>query len=198
MSKKTLTLAILTTLTLSANAAPFFSDNFDATAALGNRTPDGWSVAGGTVDTVGPGYFANLCNGSGTCIDLDGSTRNAGELSRSFSLVAGSTYQLAFDLAGNRRGSGTEAGTVSFGTASLAYSMTNSASSAAYQHFTLDFTPGSSGPYTLMFANAGGDNVGAILDNVSITVSAVPEPQTYAMLALGLAALALVRRRRAV
>jgi hypothetical protein len=195
MNPKTLTLAVLATLTFSAQAGSFFSDDFEGQAEGINLTPSGWTVSNGSVDVVGRNFFDALCFGSGTCIDLDGSTLDAGELSRSFSLVAGSTYQLAFDLAGNRRGTGTEAGTVSFGTASLAFSLDDSQSNAPYQRFTLDFTPTSNGPYQLTFANNGGDNTGAILDNVSISVSAVPEAQTYLMMALGLAALAFARRR---
>ena len=195
MNPKLLTLSVLAALNVSAQAATIFSDGFETTTPAGNAVPSGWSVTNGTVDTVGLAYFGNLCNGSGRCVDLDGSTGNAGELSRSFSLLAGNTYLLAFDLAGNRRGAGTETGTVSFGTASLNYSMSTSASTAAYQQFTLAFTPTTSGMYAVKFANFGGDNQGAILDNVSISVSAVPEPQTYVLLALGLAALAVVRRR---
>lgn len=196
MNPKHLALALFATLAVSAQATVVMIDNFEAPAgqAGSNHTPSGWSVANGTVDTVGPGYFGSLCNGSGTCVDLDGSTNNAGELSRSVTLTAGTAYQLAFDLAGNRRGAGTETGSVSFGSALLAYSMSNSAANAPYQHFMLDFTPTTSGPFQLVFANNGGDNIGAILDNVSI--SAVPEPQSLALIALGLLALAGTRRRR--
>jgi hypothetical protein len=40
----------------------------------------------------------------------------------------------------------------------------------------------------------GGDNVGALLDNVS--VSAVPEPEIYAMLLAGLGLMGVMSRRR--
>ena len=49
---------------------------------------------------------------------------------------------------------------------------------------------------SLSFSNA--DAVAGIsIDNLNSAVAAVPEPETYALMGLGLAALALVRRRRA-
>jgi hypothetical protein len=41
--------------------------------------------------------------------------------------------------------------------------------------------------------NAGGDNFGALLDNVS--VSAIPEPESYAMLLAGLSLIGFMARR---
>ena len=60
--------------------------------------------------------------------------------------------------------------------------------------FSLSFTPTISGAYGLSFAGTGGDNMGMLLDNVK--VAAIPEPQTYALLALGLVLGATMRRRQ--
>ena len=65
--------------------------------------------------------------------------------------------------------------------------------SDGFSNHTLLFTPSVTGTYSLIFQNAGGDNVGALLDNVS--VSAVPEPETYAMLLAGLGLLGFSIRR---
>jgi hypothetical protein len=59
---------------------------------------------------------------------------------------------------------------------------------------SLSFTPTATGSYGFSFYNHGGDNQGAILDQVTIT--AVPEPETYAMLLAGLAAVGFAARRR--
>jgi hypothetical protein len=58
----------------------------------------------------------------------------------------------------------------------------------------LNFTPSSDGSYSFSYQNAGGDNFGALLDNVS--VSAVPEPETYAMLLAGLGFVGFMARRK--
>jgi hypothetical protein len=85
-------------------------------------------VTDGTVDTVGPGYFPTLCRGTGTCIDLDGSTSNAGVLSMTLSLLAGVEYTAWYDLAGSNR-SGSEIVDVSFGASTATHTL---ASADAY------------------------------------------------------------------
>lgn len=193
------TLAIFTAalLATTAQAQTVFSDSFDANVLNLNSVPTGWTITnGGTVDVIGPGLFGELCAGSGSCIDLDGSTGLSGVLSRSFTLTAGTTYTLSFDIAGNRRGAGTETGTVSLGTSSLNYSLADSSGAAPYQTLSLDFTPGATASYALSFANFGGDNQGAILDNVTLT-AAVPEPASAALMLLGLGGVMLLKRRRA-
>lgn len=190
--KKMLAIAAVALVPSLAQAAPFFADDFNANTVGGNKVPTGWSVASGTVDIVGPGYFGGLCNSGGDrCIDLDGSTSNAGVLSHDFTLNAGTTYTAFFDLAGNQRG-GSDTMTATFGTSSQAFAF---AWNQAWGTYSLAFTPTTSGIYTLSFDHAGGDNVGIILDNVAI--QAVPEPESYALLLAGLGVMGAVARRRA-
>lgn len=174
-----------------------FSDSFEASARGLNLGPAGWTVSGGTVDVVGPGLFGELCLGSGNCLDLDGSTGQAGELSRSIWMDAGVTYTLSFDIAGNRRNAGTEQVRISLAGGSNLISLIDASPTAAWQHLSLSRMTSVSGFYTLSFQNIGGDNMGAMLDNVAIT--AVPEPGAAALLLAGLAGVAGVnlRRRRA-
>lgn len=197
--RTTLALIALTTLTAfapaPAQALTVFSEDFEASAQGGNVTPTGWTVTDGSVDVVYPGWFGGLCLGSGKCVDLDGSTSNAGVLSRSLTLTAGWTYTLSFDMAGNRRGAGSEAVTVNFGSASTVLSFANSSSTAPWQSYSLSFTPSATGSYALTFANAGGDNQGAMLDNISVTT--VPEPASILMLGAGLLTIGALKRRRA-
>ncbi|MCA1246590.1 PEP-CTERM sorting domain-containing protein [Massilia sp. MS-15] len=178
----------------ASQAGVLFSDNFDASAGGLNVTPTGWTVSDGTVDVVSGGFCL-----AGRCIDLDGSSGNAGVLSRTFALLGGVEYVLSFDLAGNRR-SGIDDVLVSFGSASRFFD--DLASNSPYTGYTLNFTPDSDGMYSISFANAGGDNVGALLENVVITAldgnqGEVPEPASVALAGLGLAALYLTRRKRA-
>ena len=183
----------------AAPAATVFTDNFDGNTLGLNATPAGWAVTGGTVDIVGStgsGSLFDLLPGNGAYIDLDGSTGASGLLSVSLGLTAGVEYTATFSLAGSQRGSA-ETGTVSFGGASLDYAL---ASSDPFAAFTLSFTPGASGAFDLSFQNAGGDNLGALLDNVSVTsnggVTPIPEPETYALMLAGLALVGCAARRR--
>ena len=177
MNRKPLFTA-LAALTLSAasHAAPVWADNFDANVLALNGTPIGWSVSSGTVDIIGSNFSGtsfDFLPGNGAYLDLDGSTSDAGLLSTMIALTGGVQYVATFDLAGSQRGS-TETGVVTFGSASLNY---NIASNVGFTGYSLSFTPTATGLYSLMFQNAGGDNVGALLDNVAVT-AAVPEPET--------------------
>lgn len=191
--KKALAIAITALAPCLAQASTtIFADNFNSNPYGLNTVPSGWNVAGGTVDVVGTGGFGYLCNTGGLmCVDLDGSTGNAGVLSRDFSLTAGTTYTSFFDIAGSQRG-GSENLQIIFGSANL--SLNPLASNSPWTQYSLTFTPVVTGTYSLVFNNAGGDNMGAMLDNVS--VQAVPEPETYALLLAGLGLMGAVARRR--
>jgi hypothetical protein len=191
----------LLALTLLAGSAAaqanvtIFSDNFDANTLGLNAVPTGWAVAAGTVDIVGVGGSFDFIPGSGKYIDLDGSTSNSGVMSKSFSLLAGTTYTASFDLAGNHRNGAAESVAVNFGTASTSASL---AQNAGWTGYSLSFTTGAAGSYMLSFENAGGDNIGMLLDNVKVEqhVAAIPEPQTYALMGMGLLAVGFAARRR--
>ncbi len=191
-------IAVVATLLLGSSlthaAAPIFLDNFDSYVAnqLNWNPPavSGWTVSSGTVDIVGAGG-TDLIPGNGRYVDLDGSNSTAGLFSNSVNLVGGTTYTLSFDLAGSHRGGASETVDVNFGTRAASYSL-NSAD--PFSTVTLNFTPDNTGSYGFSYHNQGGDNVGALLDNVS--VSAVPESETYAMLLAGLSLMGFMARRR--
>ena len=90
-------------LSAGAQAAPVYTDNFNSNTPAGNLTPAGWTVTGGSVDVVGPGFF-DLLPGNGSYIDLDGSTNSAGLLSTTVVGAANGSYTVTFDLAGSQRG----------------------------------------------------------------------------------------------
>jgi hypothetical protein len=192
ISRKIFAAAALMAGATAAQAAPVFSDNFDADTLGLNTTSfvQGWSVTNGTVDTIGTGFFDEI-PGNGHYIDLDGSTGQAGTFSNSVTLAANTTYVMTFSLAGNHRGYDADTVDVSFGTSGNTYVL---ASPDPLTQYSLSFTTAAGGATSFSFHNHGGDNVGALLDNVSI--AAVPEPETYAMLLAGLGALGFAARRR--
>lgn len=180
-------------LAVSSKAAVIFQDNFNSEhGGVGILNYTGfanWTVSNGTVDLIGNGYF-DFYPGNGLYVDLDGSTSQAGKLiSTSLSLGAG-TYVLSFDLGGSTR-SGYDLGNtvdvnVELGVASQTYSL---ATTDPLLTRTIIFTLGSAQTIDLAFHNLGGDNVGAILDNVSL--SSVPDNAVTIVL-LGFAFLGII------
>lgn len=175
----------------SSAATVIFSDNFDGEVRELNASLDNWAVTNGTVDVIGTGFFQLA--GLGTYLDLDGSTNNAGRITTlaSFSYAAGQQYELAFSYGKN----GTAFETLSFGFGDWSASL--SLAAGALPGFTsavFSFTALTSGTSGLFFENSGGDNQGALLDNVKLSV--VPLPASGLMLIGGLAALAALRRRK--
>lgn len=182
-------------LAAGSQATVLFSDNFDTenggNTQLNYASFANWSVTVGTVDLIANGAFG--LSGSGMFVDLDGSANNAGRLTtiQTFNLTAGTPYILSFRLSGNQRGGANDTVDVSLGGA-FSESFTR-APSAPWQLVTRNFTPGSNSSAQLVFDHRGSDNLGILLDDVSLEV--VPEPAS--MVALGLGALALIRRPRA-
>ena len=199
---KTIILAAAACLAIAAPAsAAVFTDNFESYAVGGNQTNFGanWTVTSGSVDLVGPGFFGELCNLGSKCVDLDGSSSDAGVFaSLALNLTGGVTYTAHYDLAANRRGAGTDLLTVMFGSTSALYTLVSTSASDPFTTQALSFTPGSTGAYNLSFSTAGGDNIGPLLDNVAVVAAvAVPEPATWAMMIMGFGGVgALMRRRR--
>ncbi|HEC59329.1 hypothetical protein LCGC14_0560440 [marine sediment metagenome] len=176
MKKVLLATALLAT-SFGASAATISSlnDNFDSISNSTLNIPSSglanWDVLNGTVDAIStPNSFGLSCNGG--CIDLDGSSRNAGDLVSKSGFSAG-LYSLSFDLSGNQR-SGTDSLTVSFGDYLQTFTL---ASNAAWTNILISLVNVNEGD-KLTFSHAGGDNIGILLDNVSVSssVSAVPLP----------------------
>src|SRR4051794_7100300 len=95
-----------------ASAAVVFTDNFDTDIPALNTVPVGWTVTNGTVDIVASGSYGITC--SGNCVDLDGSTGDAGVLTSNQTFGPGN-FVLSFDLSGNQRGGASDTVQVSYG-----------------------------------------------------------------------------------
>lgn len=170
------------------------------TTTPGDPLP-GWTVDNGDVNVV-TGTFGstagNLAFDGKQYLDLIGQTSTGG-LSQTFATEAGKRYLLSFAFSHNLfGGSSTASGNYSVG--SIAGSVTHvggSTSDLKWNTFRKAFVAGEGPTSKLSFSGVqSGDNAGLLIDAVSI--SAVPEPSTWAMLIIGFGvAGAALRRRRA-
>ena len=175
---------------IAASVTTILQDSFDQenSTALNYDHFANWNVINGSVDLIGNGFF-DLLLPNGLYVDLDGSTRQAGTLQSktTFNFQAGDTLNLSFQLAGNRRNNLTDSVTVSLG--NLFSETFLLPGNQAFTNFTRSFAVTNATNATLDFKGIGADNVGLLLDNVTLTKS-VPEPGSImGLLALGATAL---------
>ncbi len=129
---------------------------------------------------------------------MDGTTQNAGKISSiAIALLAGD-YSLSYFLAGNHRIGSAETVNVAVevGLANASHSLSQN---AGFQQFVLNFSIVAAQSVNITFEGLGGDNIGMLLDNVSLemrTPANVPDSgSTLALLGLGLFGAAAIRRR---
>ena len=188
---------LLTTAPMHADI--IFSENFNtAPLGLGVTTAGQFSTFNGTnVDVIGSNF--GDCNGpeSGNCVDMDGTGGNSiGQLHLTTPLnLAAGVYFLSFDLIGSQRGT-TSSVTVDFGTFSQTYVLgPNDFTDGDVTNMAVALAAGTT-QLTFISNDPAGDEEGALLDNVVITNSAVPEPGSLVLMTTGLLGCAGVVRRR--
>ncbi|CAH0294928.1 hypothetical protein SRABI118_04192 [Massilia sp. Bi118] len=159
------------------------------TANAGSTVLTDWTVGPVSIDLVQGAYGAI----DGISVDMLG-TPGPGFISQSFNAVAGTTYQLDFDLFRNTVPSGTVEVTFT-DSLSNSYSQQFTSTGGTATAFSMTYLATSNGPLTLSFGSVGGDGYsGAVLDNVS--VNAVPEPATLAIFGIGMFGFGMCRRRK--
>lgn len=217
-------------LSSAAGATTLYSTNFDAenggNSALNYTGFSGLTVTTGTVDIVKSGDYGIICaGGSGSCVDLDGSTNQAGQItSGSYAFNTGDSVTFSFDLSGNQRIGGSDyfhAGFV-FGAntlmtsynlggawgpanvfnniATTAVTTYNAISGNSFANYSINFVAGQAGTVAFLLGGGSGNNIGPVADNLNLSsTGGVPEPATWAMMIIGFgAAGSMIRRRRAL
>jgi len=192
MNKLLLASALIGSLAFgSAQAATVnsLSDSFDSLPSQTNYAGfSNWDVMNGTVDAIQVGNPWGLnCLATG-CVDLDGSTGNAGDLVSKDGFFAG-TYTLEFSLSGNQRNSPSDGLLVTLGSYSENFTLSPTDPWTTFIRTVTVATDGDK----LSFIHAGGDNIGILLDNVS--VSQVPIPAAAFLFAPALLGFLGLRRK---
>jgi hypothetical protein len=194
----------------AADTVVLLNDTFDSEhGGVGAAEYSGFAhFVGANVDLLAPGYFFNLCQsaGGGTpCVDMEGSG-NGSLATKAYYDFGPGFATLQFDLAGDQRGHSNNTVTVALTSdvgATLFSETFDLASDAGFTTFSRSVPIASAVSARLSFLSGGpADSYGMLLDNVVLSAgtadipSAVPEPETYALMLGGLGALGLVARRR--
>lgn len=108
-------LAAVLSVATPVAASPFtFFDGFEGEASAGSVLNYGgfvnWNVTDGTVDFIKSGDFGITCRSGSFCVDLDGTTRNAGVLGLAapISIAAGDFVDIVSWISGNQRTGATD------------------------------------------------------------------------------------------
>jgi hypothetical protein len=183
----------------SVQAVTILSENFDElTTSFSVTSVGAFSAINGTnVDIVGHTLLSGLCATpeSGNCVDLDGTGGNPQGILRSntpITLRPGIDSRLSFDLIGSQRGLTTST-TVNFGPYHQTFVLASDDVSSGIVSNVL-VTVSVPTVANLTFTSNTGGQIGALLDDVLIT-SAVPEPSTALLVAVGLGSMSVVGRR---
>jgi hypothetical protein len=165
-------------------------------------TIPGWTVTTGNVNVVNGTFNGTTTPGPNLAfegtqyLDLVGQGGTGG-ISQTLSLTPGGTYDLTFAFSNNgfspNESTSASASFMIDGLSGTVSHSTATASNLNWLIFSGNFV--ATGTDTLNFTNlTGGPNEGIFLDAISIT--AVPEPATWAMMLLGFGAIGFAMRRR--
>ena len=177
-----------------------------STLFVSSQELTGWSIGGPTndssIDLVENGYWPAF-DGMQS-VDLSGTPGPTGTfIEQIFATVQGQPYTLSFNYANNTDIAPLVASAqvdVIGNTSLLSFTITHGGSTLDNMNYLLDsrtFVPNSAST-TLRFTHLGSTGIsdfqGVVVDKVSVT--AVPEPETYAMMVAGLGLLGFLLRRK--
>lgn len=188
--------AALVCMSGSAEAATIVNGSFEFASVdpgggfltLGplNTSITGWTVGGAGIDYIG-GYW----QAAQGIRSLDLSALSGGSVTQTLATIVGKTYTVTFSLAGNPDGPDDGKIAVTSVSGSLpqidifTVGPANTHANMGWKTFIYTFTAFDTSS-DLTFASATNTPFGPALDNVSI--SAIPEPATWAMMIIGFGA----------
>lgn len=189
------------------------NDGFEGETPTSSQTNfssfQNWDVSAGTVDLINGDNnpWGLTCNSGSWCVDLDGSSKEAGTLTTKETFAAG-TYNISFAISGNQRNADSDTVNYGFDTSTsndedvIAISAFSFGTSDGLLDLSLNGNQGWQTISTIMtisesqkfvFQHLGKDNIGLLLDDVSI--SAVPLPAAVWLFGSGLMGFMALRRR---
>lgn len=165
------------------------------TLGVGSTAMTGWTVESGSLAWIGPSNPFSLTASQGSYfLDLTDYRSSApwGGVSQTISTTVGQTYLLSFDLGSSPTYGVPDSIQATAGSASSIFTSTFTSGTNNWQTEYLNFTATAATTTISLTGNTGSNYIG--LDNVS--VNAVPEPEEWAMMLLGLPLIGWIVRRK--
>ena len=186
--------ATITNGSFESGTTPAFTSQIRLNS--GSTALTGWKVDTGNIDLMSTYWRAS--DGSRS-VDLSGS--GPGSISTTIlGMIVGRMYNITFDMAANPDAApNAKVIRVTSGLASATYSRPRAGSTRAAMNWaTMLFTTTATATTQLLtFRSMTNSAAGAAIDNVRIALVPIPLPATAPLALLGLAGLALLRRRKA-
>ena len=172
------------------------------TLGIGSTAIDGWTVIGDDTAWIGGAQFGLTASQGNKFLDLTNYQDGPpfGGVQQIVGTVAGTTYTLSFDLGSSSTyitPSAVAASVLVVDVGTQTQTFTSTASGVNnWQSYSMTFTAANPTTTISLLGTTGRDYIG--LDNVTLSVTAVPEPGTWAMMLAGMAAVGSEAARRRV